>query len=128
MADEFTGARSCHSLDRIRAIRKSDLDLLNDAPRALAHDQNTVRHRYGLAKIVRDQQRGQLGGGDRLSEALLQDQLGLRIERGKRLVEQNDIGIDGQRARQSHPLPLPAGYLIGIAVGEFCDPATLEFA
>ncbi len=61
-------------------------------------------------------------------EALLQDQLGLRIEGGERLVEQHDRGLDRQRARQRRALAHAAGQLVGIAAGEILQPAALQFA
>ena len=55
-------------------------------------------------------------------------QLGLRVERGERLVEQHDVGIDRQGAGERGALPLAAGRLIGIAIGEFGEAAALQFA
>jgi len=40
----------------------------------------------------------------------------LRIERRGRLVEQHDAGLQAQRARDRHPLLLPAGKLKRIFV------------
>ena len=39
------------------------------------------------------------------------------VERRERLVEQDDLGLDGQRPGQGHPLLLAAGELVGVAAG-----------
>ena len=41
----------------------------------------------------------------------------LRVQRAERLVEQQHARLDGQRARQRHPLALAAGELVGVALG-----------
>ena len=40
-----------------------------------------------------------------------------RVERGERLVHQQDVGLDRERPRQRHPLALTAGQLMGITAG-----------
>ena len=62
------------------------------------------------------------------AKLLLQNQFGLGIERREWLVEQHDVGIDRKRTRQRRALPLSAGNLIGIAIGEIGEPAALELA
>ena len=52
----------------------------------------------------------------------------LRVERAERLVEQQHPRLDGERARQRHPLALAAGELRRVAVlvaGEPDDPEQL---
>ena len=46
-------------------------------------------------------------------ELLLHDDFGLRIERGERLVHQQDRPLHDQRARQRHALAHAAGELVG---------------
>ena len=38
-----------------------------------------------------------------------------RVERGERLVEQDDLGLDGQGASQGDPLLLASGQLVRVA-------------
>ena len=38
-----------------------------------------------------------------------------RVQRGERLVEQDDVGLDGQRAGQGDPLLLASGQLVRVA-------------
>ena len=42
----------------------------------------------------------------------------LRVERAERLVEQQDLRLDGQRARERHPLALAARQLGRVALAE----------
>ena len=53
-------------------------------------------------------------------EAHLLAQVGVEI--GQRLVEQQRLGLDHQRARQRHALLLAAGQLAGIALGQRREP------
>ena len=50
----------------------------------------------------------------------------LGVERTERLVEQQHLRIDGQRARQRHALPLPARQLIRVAGLESGQPDHLQ--
>ena len=50
----------------------------------------------------------------------------MRVERGERLVEEHDLGFDGERPRQRHPLLLAAGELVGIATRQLGEPDELE--
>jgi len=61
-----------------------------------------------------------------LGETPLQDQLGLCVERAERLIEQHDCRSDRKGPRQGCTLAHAAGQLIGVAVREFSEPATLE--
>src|SRR6202022_5145248 len=61
-------------------------------------------------------------------EALLQDELGLRVERGEWLVQEHDRGLDGGRARERRALAHAPGELIGVAFGKLLQPAALQFA
>ena len=86
-------------------------DLL-DAPVAQHGDRVGERERLGL--VVRDQQRARAGGaqdrGDLLAQRLAQP----GVERGERLVEQHDLGVGGERARQRDALALAAGELVRV--------------
>ena len=81
---------------------------------AIVHDADPVRHGQGLFLVMRDEQRGGaqplLQGADLLTQ--LQPDLG--VQRGQRLVEEQDPGLDGQRPGQRHPLLLAAGQLVRV--------------
>ena len=47
---------------------------------------------------------------------------GAGVERGHRLVEQEHVGVAGQRSRQGDPLRLPAGELRGTSPRELAQP------
>ena len=71
------------------------------------------------AQIVGDEQRGLAGALERLRQVALQHHAGLRVDRGERLVEQQHVRIDGERARQRHALAHAAGQLVRIVTGKF---------
>src|SRR5439155_16517179 len=41
-------------------------------------------------------------------------------------VEEHDLGVDGERTGQPHPLLLPAGQLIRVLVGHSLEPHELD--
>ena len=93
---------------------------------AVVHDHDQVGHGHRLALVVGDQD-----GGD--AETLLQQpqlhlhglaQLG--VEGGQRFVEQEQLGLDGERAGGRHALPLAAGKLADVALGEAGHTYQLE--
>ena len=85
---------------------------------AVIHDDAVVGERHRLFLVVRDMDEG---GADALLQRLqfvLHLAAKLQVERAERLVEQQDGGLDDQRARQRHALPLAAGQLVRhLAVG-----------
>ena len=88
-------------------------DLLDPA---LAHDHDPVGQRERLLLVV-----GDVDGGDPelaldRPDLLAQDDPDLGVERGQRLVEQQDLRLDGQRAGEGHALLLAAGQLVRVAV------------
>ena len=50
----------------------------------------------------------------------------LGVERTERLVEQQHLRVDGQRARQRHALALAAGQLVGVAGLKTGEPDDLQ--
>src|SRR5581483_6680562 len=54
------------------------------------------------------------------------DSLRLRVERGERLVEEEDAGVARERAGERDALALAAGELSGVGVGEVRDAEALE--
>ena len=80
--------------------------------RAVGQEDHPARDVVGEAHLVRDQQHGAALLGERADDAQhLADQLG--IERRGRLVEQQQLGIHGQRAGDGDALLLPAGRCAG---------------
>ena len=82
---------------------------------ALVHHHDAVGHRQRLLLVV-----GDVDGGDaeRLldgADLLAQRHADLGVERRERLVEEQELGLRGERARQRHALLLAAGELEGIA-------------
>ena len=128
ISDEIARALRRLPGDRIVAVRQVDVDALDDPARPFAHHQDPIGHDDGLRQIMRDQKRGDARRLDRRGESLLQDELGLRIQGGKGLVEQDQAGIDGERPGQGDPLPLATRQLVGKAVREFRDTAAAQLA
>ena len=64
-----------------------------------------------------DEQDGLAGRGVDARKLALQRFARDRVERGERLVHQQDVGLDRERPRQRHPLALTAGQLMGITAG-----------
>ena len=89
-------------------------------------DDQPVRQDQRVQRVVRDDQRGtrvfaevpvQLGAGV---------QPGTGVQRGQRLVEQQQSRVDGERAGQRDPLRLAAGKLPGLAAGVPGQPDPLQ--
>ena len=90
-------------------VGRADLDDL-----AVAHDQDPVAQLERLGEVVGDEHH-------RLADLLVQaDDLVLHVaadqgvERGERLVEEQDVGVGGQRARQADALLHATGELVGV--------------
>ena len=110
-ADEIGDVAGVRRLVDLR--RRGDLHDL-----AVVHDRDAVGDRHRLLLVVRDDDEGQ-------PELVLQvDQLELRllaellVERAERLVEEQHLRPLGDGAGERHALPLAAGELVGLALGE----------
>ena len=92
---------------------------------ALVHEHHAVGDLAGKTHLMGDHQHGHavLGEADHGVEHLLDH---FRIERGGRLVEQHDLRVHAERARDRDPLLLAAGQLAGIFVGLLRDLDPLE--
>ena len=105
--------------DETRSREAVDLRRLVDLLHAaLVHHRDAMGERQRLGLIVRHVD-------ERDADFLLQvDELDLhflaelRVQRGQRLVEQQHCRMRDQRAAQRHALPLSAGQLVRIALGE----------
>ena len=85
---------------------------------ALVHHHHAVGDFERLFLVVGDEDRGDVDFGMQRAQPLPQFLAHLGIERAERLVEQQDARLDRERARQRDALPLAAGQLAGIAVGQ----------
>ncbi len=59
-------------------------------------------------------------------QVFLHQLAGLGVEGTERLVHEEDVGVGGERPRQSHPLLHAARQLVGVVVGEAGQPDPLE--
>ena len=82
------------------------------------HDHHAVSHLERLLLIVRDQHGGDAQLVVQRAQAAAQLLAHALIERAKRLVEQQHLGLDRQRARQRDTLTLTARELRGEATGQ----------
>ena len=75
---------------------------------ALVHDRDAIRHRQRLVLVVGNEDRGRLDVLQQAAQLDLHLLAQLAIERRQRLVEQQHVGLDRDRARQRHALLLAA--------------------
>ena len=84
---------------------------------ALVHHHDAVGHLQRLFLVVGDEDRGDVQLVVQPAQPAPQLLAHLGVERAERLVQQQHLRLDRQRARQRHALPLAAGELRRIAVG-----------
>ncbi len=75
--------------------------------RAAVHDRDAIAQRLGLVEVVRGQDHGPAGGGD-AADHVPEVSPRLRVEAGRRLVEEHDLRVVHERERDREPLLLPA--------------------
>src|ERR1022692_622746 len=90
-----------------------------EAPGVGRHHRHAIREENGLVDRVRDEDDSPaLGCGTVLSpdaqQLFLQDDARLRVQRGQRLVHEQDFGLDRHQARQRNALAHAAGELVRI--------------
>ena len=95
--DELIGGRA-HQL-----VQAAPLDDF-----AVAHQDQVIREVARLGDVVRYEEHRLAQRTEELPELALQVVPDDRIERTERLVEQEELGIEHQRACETDPLPLPA--------------------
>ena len=89
-----------------------------DLPGALGHDDDPIAHVNRLIDVVGDKEHG---GAARLPEAqhfILHPHAGKGIERAKRFIEQEDLWVIDQRARQGDALGHAAGEMVGEGISK----------
>ena len=97
----------------IEPLRRIDL-----ADAAARHHRDAVGQRQRLALVMGDEDRGDAEPALDFLDLDLHRGAQILVERGERLVEQQHLGLDHQRARQRHALLLAAGQLPRLAVLE----------
>ena len=65
-----------------------------------------------------DEERGHVEPASQRGQLAAEDSAQRSVERGERLVEQQQRWFGGERARERHALLLPAGHLAGPAILE----------
>src|SRR5262245_1480188 len=119
--------RLARELDDVRRVEAGDQlrrGSLRDDP-AVVDDRDAVAEAFGLLHVVRREEHRAAGGledGDPLPEL----EPALRIEAGRRLVEEQDLGVPGERAGDGQPLPLAARQLADAGVALLLEREVLE--
>ncbi len=83
---------------------------------AVVHDADPVGHLAHDAEIVGDEQHGHVELGLELEQEIEDLRLDGDVERGGRLVGDEQVGLVGERHGDHHPLPLPARKLVRIGL------------
>ena len=107
-------------VDRHRRIELLDL--------ALVHHGDAVGDAHRLVLIVGHQDGGEAELALQPLDLDLHVEPEVAVERGERLVEQQDRGLDGQRAGERHPLLLAARQLARQALAEAAELDDVEEA
>ena len=97
---------------------------LHDAPAVVDHD--AVTQPIGLGEVVGDHHRRGAHRAQDLAQLVAQRAAQRRVERGQRLVQQQQRRLDGQRAPQRHPLALATRELTWIALLEATQAELLD--
>ena len=97
---------------------------LEDAP--VADDADAVGERGGILEVVGDEERRQRERVEQLAKLGSDSGPRMGVERGERLVEQQNGGIPRQRTGEGDPLALAAGELAHARAGEVADAEALE--
>ena len=86
--------------------------------RPAAHHRNTFGHVFHHRKIVRDEQIGEPDFRLQILQQIENLRLDRDVERRNRLVEDEQVGVQRQRARDADALALPARETVRVAVQE----------
>ena len=99
-----------------RARERHLQDLADARRRAVGHHHHAVGEQHRLVDVVRDHQHRGAGLADDAHQLVLQRGARERVERAERLVEQQHLGLDRERARDADALLHAAGDLVRIPV------------
>ena len=84
---------------------------------AEVHDRDPVGDVPDDRQVVRDEEVGELEVALQLLHQVDDLRLDRDVERGHRLVADEEVGVQRERAREADPLPLAAGELVRVARG-----------
>ena len=101
-----------HDIDRARAIGVVP-DQFDDPRRPLTEEQNPIGEVHGFLEIVRDEDGRQARLHKHLLELITDIERHLVIERRKRFVQKENLGLGNERTQDRDELLLTAGELIG---------------
>src|SRR5207237_1103006 len=101
---QTTKNRTTAAAPKVAWPRQTDRHLQLDAARSGGEDDDAIGEIHGLGDVVGDEERGLARFVPHAEELLLHRLAGLRVEGGERLVEQKQLGIRREGARQVHPL------------------------
>src|SRR5581483_11324535 len=90
------------------------------------HDHHPVRQRDRLLEVMGDEHNGLAVGGPELEKLVLHELAGLDVERGERLVHQDELRVEDERLRERDALSHPARELMRIAVAETAEAHALQ--
>ena len=115
---------------RIGVARPAErhVEHLLDAAGARAHHRDAVAEQDRLVDRMGDEHHGLalIRPLHELQQLFLQDFAGLRVERGERLVHQQDRRVHGERAHEADALLHAAGELIGVMALEAGEADEIE--
>ena len=104
------------SVASVRGRAAIDRDDVGDLRRRAGKQQHLVGEIDRFLEIVRDDQRGGADLLEHVLQLLAHEQRHLVVERRERLVEEQHLRLDHQRAQDRDQLLLAAGHLVGIEV------------
>ena len=103
--------------DLLRALgTEGDRIVPDDATWSGRHHEHTGAQEHRLRDRMRDEQRGELLRVEQVDQLVVESLPGDFIERTERFVEQEDLGVQHQRASERAPHLHATGQLLGILV------------
>src|SRR5581483_2644524 len=102
--------------------RKIDIQRAFDASGARRHHKYTISQEERLFKIMRDEEDRLPNAVICLQEKFLRDSLCQRIHRAERLIEQQNLGVINESARDFYSAPHARREFVGIAAGDVRQP------
>ena len=118
MLAEFLGGDEAW-LARVRLV---DVDHLLDGAGPRGEHRDPIGQEHRFAERMRHEYDRFGGARQQLREVFAQDHAGLLIERAERLVHQQDVGLQAERARERRTLAHAAGKLRRIMVHKVLEP------
>ena len=114
----YIGVRYFYVLIKPLGTGQGNFHDLFDTPRACCHDRDPVREKDRFVETVGNEQDGFFGLLRDHQEVALEDLPGLGIHGSKRLVHEQDLGVEGESAGNRDPLLHAPAQFMGIVVLE----------